>query len=363
MGLLQPLGQGQGYLKAGFLGFPKSGKTYTATELAIGTYKFFGNCGRVVFFDTEGGSEYVANRIREAIGKEPVGLKSRAFSDLMAITKEVQPDDVLIVDSVTHIWRELCDAHLKSVNQALARKGKPPRSKLEFQDWNPIKQTWGQWTDYYLNSRVHAIICGRAGYEYDMQVNEETDRKELVKTGVKMKTESEFGFEPSLLIEMERVNDPTTRRATKRQGIVIGDRFSVLDGKVFLNPKFKDFAPHVKLLKPGAHSIIDTDIKSDTGVNEEGDGAWTAERRQRTILSEEIQGLLVSKIPGQTAKEKKEKADLLYRAFGTRSWTAVENMSSAALRDGLTWSDGSPLRSDALSSTALSSLATIATCG
>lgn len=337
MGLLQQLGQGQGYLKAGFLGFPKSGKTFTATDLAIGTYKFFGNCGDIVFFDTEGGSEYVAQRIKESIGKLPLGLKSRSLFDLMEVTREVKPNDVLIVDSVTHIWRELCDSHLKSVNDVLRRKNKPPRTKLEFQDWNPIKQTWSQWTDWYLNSSVHVIICGRAGYEYDMQLNEETDRKELVKTGTKMKVEGEFGFEPSLLIEMERVLDPGSRRATKRQAIVIGDRFNILDGKVFLNPKFKDFQPHVRMLKPDAHSTIDTSLKTDTGVNEDGDGAWNAERRTRTILAEEIQGLLIVHIPGQAAKDKQEKAALLYGAFGTRSWTAVENLPSQRLREGLRW--------------------------
>ncbi|HEY6991145.1 MAG TPA: AAA family ATPase [Bryobacteraceae bacterium] len=340
MPLLQPLGQGQGYLKAGFLGFSKSGKTYTATDLAIGTYKFFANCGDIVFFDTEGGSEYVAARIKEQIGKLPLGLKSRSFADLMKVTKELKPNDVLLVDSVTHVWRELCDSHLMRVNEALARKNKPPRFKLEFQDWNPIKATWENWTTWYLNSPVHVIICGRAGWEYDMQTTEDVsgnERKELVKIGTKMKTESEFGFEPSLLVEMERLVEHANgrRRVTKRQATVIGDRFGILDGKTFVNPKFKDFEPHLKRLKPGALNPIDTATKSDTGVTEEGDIEWQRERKARTILSEEIQGLLVFHIPGQTAKDKQRKAALLHEAFGTRSWTAVEGLPSEVQRQGL----------------------------
>jgi hypothetical protein len=335
MPLLKPLGQGQGYLKAGFLGFSKSGKTYTATDLAIGTYKLFGNCGDIVFFDTEGGSEYIATRLKQQIGKDLIGLKSRSFSDLVAVTKEIKPNDVLLVDSITHIWRELCDSHLMRVNDALRRRNRNPRFKLEFQDWNPIKATWEEWTTWYLNAPVHVIICGRAGYEYDLQMNEETERKELVKTGVKMKTESEFGFEPSLLVEMERLIDPVKRRVTKRQATVIGDRFGILDGKTFVNPKFKDFEPHLLLLKPGANNPIDTEIKSDTGVTEEGDIEWQKERKTRTILAEEIQGLLVYHIPGQSAKDKQRKAALLHEAFNTRSWTAVEGLPSEVLREGL----------------------------
>jgi hypothetical protein len=76
-------------------------------------------------------------------------------------------------------------------------------------------------------------------------------------------------------------------------------------------------------------------VKTDTGVDEEGSDAWARERKTRTILSEEIQGELVAAYPGQTAAEKKAKADLLATLFGTRSWTAVENMDSERLRAGL----------------------------
>lgn len=335
MALLKELGQGQGFLKAGFLGFPKSGKTYTAVTLAIGIHKFMGDCGDLIFFDTEGGSEYVAGIVEKQLGRKLLGLKSRSFADLMAVAAEVKPNDILIVDSVTHPWRELCDSHLAAVNAALKKKKKAPRSRLEFQDWNPIKATWARWADWYLNSPVHVIIAGRAGFEYAMELNEETEKRELVKTGVKMKTESEFGFEPSLLVEMERVSDEGNRRPIKHQATVIGDRFGVLDGKVFLNPSFKDFLPHVRMLKPGAHSTVDTEIKSSTGVDEEGDADWNRERRERTILAEEIQGLLVQHIPGMGAKDKQQKASLLFEVFNTRSWTAVEGMPSQILRDGL----------------------------
>jgi hypothetical protein len=181
--LLGRLGTGQGYLKAGFLGFQKSGKTFTAMLLAIGTRKFFGLTGPIAMFDTEGGSEYIARVVQRETGTDLVGVRSRAFDTLCTMAEECVSAgvSVLIVDSVTHVWRELCDAYLKQLNERLVAKKLPRRQRLEFQDWAHVKGVWSRWADFYLNAPLHIIICGRAGYEYDMELNEETGRKELVK--------------------------------------------------------------------------------------------------------------------------------------------------------------------------------------
>lgn len=335
MALLQKLGTGQGYLKAGILGFPKAGKTFTAIELAIGTRNHLGEQGPIAMFDTEGGSEYIHKRVREATGIDLMGIRSRSFDDLLAVGEECVTEgvSVLVVDSVTHIWRELCDAYLKKVNDGLRARKFRTRQKLEFQDWNGVKSLWGKWTDFYLNSKVHIVICGRAGFEYDMETNQETGRKELIKTGTKMKVESEFGFEPSLLIEMEReknMDGLLVHRAT-----IIGDRFNIIDGAQCDNPTFDFFRPHIDMLIPGAHAPIDTAIKSDIPMDEEGDVDYQQERKKRAICCEEIQGLLVSAFPGQSADEKKAKADALEAVFASRSWTRIESTPSYQLELGV----------------------------
>lgn len=347
MGLLQQLGGGQGYLKAGFLGFPKSGKTWTAMLLACGVREFFSLAGPIAIFDTEGGAEYVAPEIRRRTGMEPVGIRSRKFDDLVGVAREAEADgiSVLIVDSVTHVWRELCDAYLIQINEARQRKaergGVPfsPQKRLEFQDWNTIKPKWATWTDLYLNSQLHIIICGRAGYEYDFEErDDDSGKKDLVKTGIKMKTESEFGFEPSLLVQMERVQSAERGRFTgaiSHHATVLGDRFSVIDGHEADNPDFEFFRPHVAMLTPGAHAPIDVRPGTDMGVSEDGD-TWAKEKRQRAIYCEEIQGELLRAWPGQTAVEKKAKAEAIEAAFSTRSWTKVEGLPSDSLREGLT---------------------------
>lgn len=338
MGLLKTMGTGQGYLKAGFLGFPKSGKTYTATLLAVGTRAFLNLDGPIAFFDTEGGSEYVAERIKTLTGKELIGVRSRSFSDLVAVGREAEKEgvSVLLADSMTHVWRELCEAHLKQINENRRKKGLNARYRLEFQDWGIIKGKWAEWTDFYLNSKLHIIIAGRAGFEYDFEENEETGKKDLVKSGVKMKTEGEFGFEPSLLVEMERSQKLGDKTEIVHRATVIGDRFGVIDGAQIDNPTFEFFKPHIQKLTPGAHAPIDTEVKTDLGVDQDGDAHWQREKRERTILCEEIQGELLRHWPGQTTVEKKAKLEAIEKAFGTRSWTAVESkLSIHDLRNGL----------------------------
>ena len=341
--VLEPFG-GQGFLKAGFLGFPKSGKTFTAAILAAEVHRQFKSKKPVAFFDTEAGAAYVKADIEKGTGLPILGKRSRALSDLMTVARECEAGaaGVLIVDSITHVWRECCDSYLKQVNAALGAQGKSPRNRLEFQDWSNIKRTWGTWTDFYLNSRLHIIICGRAGFEWDFEEHEDSAgniRKELVKTGVKMKVESEFGFEPSLLVEMERVqvDDPTRKDRFRlvHRATVIGDRFSSLDGQSCDNPTAEFFKPHLARLSPGDLNAVDVEVKTDHGVDVSGDAAWQRERRQRTILAEEVQGEMVKAYPGQSAAEKKVKAALLEKCFGSMSWTKVENMDSAKLAAGL----------------------------
>jgi len=341
MGLLQPLDAEQGYLKAGFLGFAKSGKTFTALQLAVGTRQFFELDGPIAFCDTEGGVTYLRKMIREWTGKGPVGLRSRAFDDMLGLAREAEQGgvSVLIVDSVTHVWRELCDAYLKQLNEVREQKHLSSKRRLEFQDWNVIKAKWSEWTDFYLNSKLHIIICGRAGFEWDFEEHEQSDgtmRKELVKHGVKMKVESEFGFEPSLLVEMERVQQLGEKTQILHRATVIGDRFDAIDGAQADNPAFPFFKPHVACLSSGGYAPIDTAVKTNAGVDEEGRDEFQRERRAKVVCLEEIQGEIVALFPGQTNKDKAGKVDLLQRIFGTKSWTKVESFDLASLKAGLT---------------------------
>src|ERR1700683_3953914 len=216
------------HLKMGLMGFAGSGKTYTATLTAIGLVHHMREhkvdyASRPMFFlDTETGSDWVAPKIKSE-GIDLFTAKTRAFSDLVAAIREAEESSsLLLIDSVTHFWVELCDTYMKKKN----------RTRLQFEDWAFLKAEWRKFTDLFINSNLHIILAGRAGFEYDYQVDEETEKKNLVKTGIKMKAEGEMGYEPSLLVLMEREMDMATK-TNHHYAKVIKDRSTLLDGKEF----------------------------------------------------------------------------------------------------------------------------------
>lgn len=328
MGLLGELGKGQGYLRAGFLGFQSSGKTMTAVKLACGLYRHFGLKGRIAMFDTEGGSEYIAGIVKRETGQSLLGVKSQSFQDLMDMKEECLSGgvEILLVDSVTHIWREICDSYLEHVNADRAKRNMSPRTKLEFQDWGPIKKKWADWTMSYLNDPLHMIICGRAGFEYENEKNEETGKRELIKVGTKMKTETEFGFEPSLLVEMERVeiHDEHTVKTVHR-ATINKDRFDVMDGLTCDDPTFEFFLPHISRLKPGAHSEI-RQQRTPMTIDEQGRSDWERLKNRRVKAWEEIENGLAILYPSSQGKDKQARF-LIYQALtGTVSETKIQGL-------------------------------------
>lgn len=333
---------GAGFLKAGFLGFQGSGKTYTAAVLACGTRNHLKLDGPVAMYDTETGSAYVAPLVHKLTGLKLEGKRGRTLSEAIAFLHKCVEEkvSVAVIDSVSHLWNELCSSYLDQVHEAKVKTNPnvKKRTRLEFQDWGPIKKKWAEFTDLFLNIPLHVIICGRAGYSYDYQViNDETEKKELVKTGIKMRAEGEFGYEPSILIEMEAVQtNPTSKdaRAVDHVATVLKDRFDLIDGKVCANPTFEFFKPFVAALTPGATTQISTG-RTEMGVDEEGQVEWNREKKARAIAWEEIGLAFTIAIPGKGAIEQKAKAKALEQVFGTASPTAIENMQSVKLREGL----------------------------
>ena len=304
------------YLKMGLMGFAGSGKTFTATETAIGLIKHMRELGidqgRPMFFlDTETGSDWVKPRI-EAAGIDLYTAKTRAFADLLTAVSEAERlSCLLLVDSITHFWKELCETYMKTKK----------RTRLQFDDWGFLKAEWGKFTDMFVNSGLHIIISGRAGYEYDY-FEDEAGKKQLEKTDIKMKAEGEMGYEPSLLVLMERHTDLESMKAY-RTGTVLKDRATVIDGKQFRNPTFDCFMPHIKALNLGGRQLgVDTSRTSATLIPAD---VRDNNRVQRKIVLDEIESLLVLHHPGHAAADKKAKIELLRKHFAA-SWTEIEEV-------------------------------------
>jgi hypothetical protein len=305
------------FLKMGLLGFAGSGKTYTGTSTAIGLIQHMQKlkvpyANKPIFFlDTETGSDWIKPMV-EAHGIELFTAKTRAFDDLRASVREAEANaSLLLVDSVSHFWKELCEAYM----------AKKKRNRLQFEDWSYLKTEWGKFTDAFINSNLHIILCGRAGYEYDY-FEDDAGKKQLEKTGIKMKAEGEMGYEPSLLVLMERHMDVETNKVW-RTASILKDRSTSIDGKEFKNPKFENFLPHIKLLNLGGRQLgVDTTRNSEHTIPAD---IRDNNRVQRQIVLDEIESLMVMHHPGATAAEKKAKLELLRRHFAA-SWTEIEKL-------------------------------------
>lgn len=343
MGLLQKAVNQQAFLKAGIFGEAGSGKTTTASYLAMAISNAHGNKKPVAFFETEAGSDFLIPKF-EAEGIELLRIKSHSLADLLTAANEAESScSCLIVDSISHVWEELCRAKLDAINKFRAKKNLYKLDKLEFQHWADVKRAWAVWTAKYLNSKLHIIVCGRAGGVWQFDTNDETGKKELQKVGSKMKAEGEFGYEPSLLIEMERVaKGGIAGSGWKHCAYVLKDRTDTINGLKFEFEKprntykigdwkatFKAFKPAIDSLNIGGEQMtIDTQRTSETLFpGQDGESGGQMRAKQVDIALEEIEETIKLLWPGSDATSKQTKILVLETLFSTRSWTAVQSKS------------------------------------
>jgi GTPase SAR1 family protein len=331
MALFKKTEMAPAFLKLGIYGDAGSGKTYTASQIAKGLSLMTAarNGGKkppVMFLDTETGSAFVKPMFEKAgieflTPEEP----TRAFTDLLAAVSEAEAAGaILIVDSMTHFWEEIREAYTQAKRERL----KKPYAKLELPDWNIIKPEWAKFTTAFLNASAHIILCGRAGSVYEFQDrDDESNRKEMITVGTRMAAEKGMGYEPNILVEM------TSRQATGRDkkktiirtATILKDRFDVLDGLQFNDPKFENFLPHINLLNIGGkHSGINGSRTSKELFPSEADPRDTSSIR-RAIVVEDAKDLLIKHIPGMSNADKTKKSDLIRKHFGA-NWVEVESL-------------------------------------
>ncbi|MBN8966105.1 MAG: hypothetical protein J0H89_12175, partial [Rhizobiales bacterium] len=193
-----------------------------------------------------------------------------------------------------------------------------------------------EFSDRFVNGEYHAIFTGRAGYEYENEKNEETGKREVFKSGIKMKVEGETAYEPDMLVLMERFEEVLgDDKKVWREATIIKDRSTLLDGKTFKNPSYASFEPAIE-------ALLDNPVPRDAFVAPEGDTTLLFRneenvmqfRRDRDKAMEELDGFLTRLAPGSTGKDKQLKLELLEIAFGTTSETAIGEMTPARIRDG-----------------------------
>jgi len=312
--ILQPAKKEMAYLKMGIYGEAGSGKTFTASLIAIGLHEYIKSKKPIAFADTETGSDFLIPKF-EAKNIKLIRAKTRAFQDLLVIVDEAEKESsILIIDSITHFWNEVVDAYMK----------KNELKRLRLKDWQPIKKTWRDFTTKFIASNLHIIVCGRSADKWEEVEDAEDGSMELKKTGTKMRVEIETSYEPSLLVEMEAIQR-TARTGGNyiHRAYVKKDRFDVINGKMFDDPTFENFLPAINLLNLGGeHKAIDQN-RDSTSMFEKGN---TGEQRAitREIVLEKIQNAIKLLYPGQAENDKTARLKLMSEIFGTNSWTEIE---------------------------------------
>jgi len=321
MSIFKPAKLEMAFLKMGLYGGAGSGKTWTSSDVAIGLHKYTKSKKPIYFSDTETGSDFVLDKFKKAKIKLLVG-KSRAFKDLVAGVDEAEKNgSILIIDSITHYWNELMDAYQKKHNL----------SRITLRHWIPLKQTWREFTEKFVNSKLHIIMCGRVGDVWE-DVEDEEGVLETKRTGTKMKAEVETAFEPSLLVELVK------HRKSSRAGAgwvhrawVVKDRFDTIDGKNFDDPGFDEFLPHIKKLNiHGEHRALDSDRNSEDMFPDNNN---YARGRERDIMIEKIEAEIHLLCPGsaQNSDVKTARLNLMQEVFETKSKKEISGMQNELL--------------------------------
>lgn len=236
------------YLKAAFEGFAGCGKTFTMAQLALGLHKRIGSEKPIVVFDTEKAFKFLKHFFAEQ-GIRVLHKESRSLADLKETQKRCREglSDILLIDSITHVWENFLEAYRRDKN----------RSKLQFEDWGIIKPKWKlEFSEPFVRDPYHTLMTGRAGYEYEDEKDED-GKRHIYKSGVKMKVEGETAYEPDILVLMSRFEELLDdNKKVWREATIVKDRSTIIDGKTFKNPTFKDFLPAVDriLEAPATHA-------------------------------------------------------------------------------------------------------------
>ena len=317
-----PLENTKPYLKAAFQGFAGSGKTYTMAQVAVGLHKRIGSTKPIVIFDTEEAAKF----LKPFFHKHEIRVlhkRSRSLADLKETMRHCREGvaDILMLDSITHVWENFLASYQKSKN----------RTRLQFEDWGFIKPAWKQeFSEPFVRDPYHTLMTGRAGYEYEDE-KDENGKRQIYKSGIKMKVEGETAYEPDILVLMERHEDLLeAKKVVWREATVLKDRSTIIDGKTIRNPDYEAFAPAIEaiLSDPSTAAAGPEGDASKLIQTEEDKRAWL---KRRDIALEEIEAILIKAFPGSTGPAKAAKGDALEHCFGTRSWTKVSSLPSELL--------------------------------
>ncbi len=329
------------FVKAGFGGMAGAGKSRTATEFVIGSYKDLGYTKPVLVIDNEKGSRFLIPKFREA--GVPCRVKdTTSLQDVLTAFDFLRNGEIsyLFIDSLSKVWYRYVRQYMEDNR----------RKFMELSDWGKILPAWQEtFADRFVAAEGSIVFTGRGGFSYEKEEDEvdertgKTKKGQFVKSGVKMKVAGETPFEPDLNVWMEQHQEMTSNGLEVwREAQVMKDRSGIIDGKTFkvaatTESSYPVFRPFVRYLVDVPTGRVNGESNGESLAPSENFESFDR-KRKREIALEEIQAEIVKMYPTSSAEDKKAKAELVEELFNTRSWTAVENMPLPTLeraRDSL----------------------------
>jgi hypothetical protein len=320
---------GNKFVKAGFGGMAGAGKSRTATEFVIGSYRDLGYTKPVLVIDNEKGSRFLIPKFREAGIKAHV-KDTTSLQDVLTAFDFLRVGDIqyLFIDSLSKVWYRYVRQYMEDNR----------RKFMELSDWGKILPAWQEtFADRFVSAEGSIVFTGRGGFSYEKEEDEVDERTgkvrkgQFVKSGVKMKVAGETPFEPDLNLWMEQHQEMgSDGLVTWREAQVMKDRSGIIDGKTFKNPTYEMLRPFVQYLCDVPTGRVNGETNGESLAPSENFESFDRKRKKEIAL-EEIQAEIVKLYPSSSAEDKKAKAELVEELFSTRSWTAVENKPLEAL--------------------------------
>jgi hypothetical protein len=317
------------YLKMGLQGGTGTGKSTTAALELLGLSVTYHGKAPVLVRDSEPGWHFL-KPLFEAEGVALIIAPGRDFKGLQESLKRAVKEGCcgFCVDSLTHPWGELLERFADSTG------------RVPFHKFNQIKPMWNDWTVDFLDAPLHAIACGRLGFDYEYEIAED-GKKELIKGDSKMKAGGgeSFGYEPHITCEMYRSQK---REAGRLAGVeyiaqVLKDRSRALNGQEFtfqdirvykpgmFKAVFEAFSPHMKALS----SITGVSLgkQNSAEIIPQGDADFHRKLKLKTAALEDWDGTMELCFPGQTANNKRARLIVGETITGVVSRTKFEAYS------------------------------------
>lgn len=326
------------YAKIALMGFAGSGKSFTAGWLSIGLHQHIAKATKdtrpVLFMDTEKGAGWVTPLFAQ-MGVPLEVARTRSFADLKRALPEAEAHaSVLLIDSLSHYYVDLVEGFKRSVG----------RDRLHIGDWGKLKPQWFEFMENFVNANVHVIVCGRAAWDIN-EVFDDQGNQRLEKTDVKMKGEKEAGFEPHLVLRMERrkneqgktVHRMWCEKDRNPVGSIDGHmwEFTPAHGKGMAkkNVVFQAILPHVKRLCIGG-TEAPVAAKQDSAhlFDHHGDDSKAQVKRDAAVELEKVQNAFTQNVSTRSQAGRKFMLDVLVHLLGTNSWKEVERIPVGKLQ-------------------------------